>query len=87
MTNLPNKIDLECYDYKALISQLPVNAELLYDVKIVPYGFLHDVGFRVSLTRNRNGYGRGWDTFKTEFASQLAHISECWQIAAEYGYH
>ena len=77
----------ECYNLDEILAQLPVNAELLYNVEVVPYGFLHDVGFHVVFSPNHDGYGRGWDTLKEKFNSALSHVRECWEITADYGYH
>ena len=83
-----NKVHrMECYDINDIMSRLPLHYDLLFNVRIERYGFLHDVGFKVILSPNHDGYGHGWETFEKDFADELEHCKQCWEIAAEYSYH
>ena len=84
---IKNNIEInDIYSWDDLMSQIPYRAEDLYDIEITTYGFVHDVGTQVILTR-ATGDPKGWKTAKQDFREALKICRECWDIAAQYAYH
>lgn len=93
----------ENYELNPVISQLLEQVpyamdreqlEQLFHVAIVPYGYVHDTGFRVVLTERRDladdsapEKGEGWATFDRDFAIAVSEATTRWQYANNFGYH
>jgi hypothetical protein len=84
----PYSITLEVYDLDEFYAQIPCGAESVYHVQIQDYGYVHDFGFEVVLTKVSNGEEpTGWDNFESEFLSHVDVCLERWAMAANFAYH
>ena len=79
---------LEFYNnLNEIMDALPLHYQLIFNVRIEEYGFIHDTGFKVILTPNHDGFGRGWDDFAEKFSEALEDAKRRWEYSASYGYH
>ena len=76
----------DIYSWDEFLSLIPFDAQDIYDIHIGCYGFLHDVGTEIVLTRSR-GEASGWETAKHDFKEACDHCSSCWEINDNFGYH
>lgn len=83
-----NKIIIrDVYDFQTVVGMFPFGAEYVYDVNVENYGYVHDVGVVVTLTKKVGVDASGWDTLRADFDECVKFAKWAWRTAAEYGYH
>lgn len=87
MKKIENKIIItDIYSWTDLISRLPFAAEDIYNITVDTYGYLHDVGTEIVLTR-ANGNPQGWETAKADFQKAIDRCKWAWKTAKMFAYH
>lgn len=77
----------DVYDFHEVVAMLPFGAEYIYDVRVENYGYVHDVGVIITLTKKVGVDASGWDTLRADFDECVKFAKWAWRTAAEYGYH
>ena len=79
---------MDIYDFGELMAQIPFNAENLYHIKCLIYGFTHDVGSEIILIPIKYGEEpTGWDTLEQDFKQMVKDVQNRWQWNEDFGYH
>ena len=78
----------DVYSYGEFINSLEFGFENIYHVSVGKYGYLHDVGIEIVLTRIQNGEApTGWETLESDMAAMVNDIKGIWKLNSEFGYH
>lgn len=81
-----NKIGFtDVYTMEDLLARVPFYAPDTMTIKVSTYGYLHDVGTIVTLTKSQEP--TGWDTLQHDLQEAIDTCKTAWKLAAAAGYH